>query len=107
MNDLKEILEAITWLQWAMLAILLLAAVLCIYAGIDPVEKEIPRRPMPLPKKRPENLQEYVPQHSIDAPTRRNLAPVFDHKPKPPPPGRIHWLASDESQGFWIWKQDQ
>jgi hypothetical protein len=99
----RDIITALTWLQWALLALFVVAAVLALIAwtGERRAPETMPARPLPLPEHRPEHvpapapeeLDEYAARHSqelMDGPTRRL-------------PGTL-WIAKDRQQVQWPWR---
>lgn len=101
----------LTALEWALLTILLVAVVLvALGLGLDR-ERPLSSRPMPLPDFHPTPVpevrtSEHRPRHADEGETRRLPRGVASAPASFRPRGRVSWLGSKDSQGWWIWDSD-
>lgn len=98
-----KIISDLTPLEWALLAVLVIAIALVLAASGLNRERSLRSRPMPLPAT-PPRPADHVARHSGEGETRRlprGVAPAPGR-----PHGRVSWLGGRDSQGWWIWADD-
>ena len=99
-----KIISDLTVLEWALLAVLLLAVALVLAAAGLERERSLRSRPMPLAAT-PPRPPDHAARHAMEGETRRlhrGTAPAGPLRPQ----GRVSWLGSKDSQGWWIWSDD-